>query len=101
MRQLVANLAAFWLDEMGYLPGVTYDPVSEIYSGRFVAFLQALANDLIDDVPKLRSDPRVADIKVEGLAADLADVVRNPVRVHTWLVAARIPKLKRFFARDE
>ncbi len=101
MRQLVANLAMFWLDETGTLPAWTYDWLNDAYSGRFVRFIRAFAEELVDDARILSSDARLPAGGVESLATSLADLAANPVRVKTWLKAAGVPKLKRVAASSE
>jgi hypothetical protein len=86
MREFFQNLAGFWLDHVGVLPGVTYSDIDEVYGGRFVAFAQKFCREL------------AAGMAMQGydfsMIAKLEDVSRNPVRVRTWLKSARVPRLK-------
>lgn len=94
MRGLFSNLAAFWLDQVGYLPGVSLGRNG--YSGRFVAFAQALGAELAVDARVLARDVPFAADPLREFAADLGAVAGNPEKVRDWLRAARVPALKRF-----
>ena len=109
MPRLFANLAMFWLDEAGYLPGVSFgrvkDPRSlrfvDRHSGRFVAFAQALGAELAVDARALARDVPIAADPLREFAADLGYLAENAAKVRDWLRAARVPALKTAFAPDE
>lgn len=109
MRGLFANLAMLWLDEAGYLPGVSFDRVKDPrslrfvdrHSGRFVAFAQALGAELAVDARALARDVPLAADPLREFAADLGYLAENAAKVRDWLRAARVPALKTAFAPDE
>ncbi len=109
MRQLVANLAAFWLDEVGCLPGASVYRVKDRrslrfvdrHSGPFVAFAQALGAELAPDARALAGALPFARDRLREFAADLGYLAANAAKVRDWLRAARIPTLKRVFVQDE
>jgi len=84
MRELFGNLAGFWLDVVGEVPGVTFNDTEGTYSGRFVRFSQALCASLSDEFQHLGAPARVT--------SQLREAASNPVRVRTLLRAIRLPQ---------
>jgi hypothetical protein len=107
MRGLFANLAMFWLREVGYLPGVRVARVkhprslkfSDRHSGPFLAFAQALGAELGPDTRALGTElERTMKIDPDPLyefATDLSYMAENAPHIRDWLRAACVRKLKR------